>query len=65
MIGSLWIHTFDLQFAGHSGFSLGVLGSAGVHTTIKAARLTDLEGTNTLVGNLTKLGVITNDHLIL
>lgn len=61
----LKIRTFDLQLAGDSGLSLGILGSAGVHTTIKAARLADLQGANALVRDLTELGVVTNDHLIL
>lgn len=61
----LQIRTFDLQLAGHGGLSLGVLGSAGVHTTIEAAGLTDLQGANALIRDLTKLGVVTNDHLIL
>lgn len=39
----LKIPTFDLQLAGDGGFSLGVLGSAGVHATIEAARFTDLQ----------------------
>lgn len=57
--------TFDLQLAGDSGLSLGVLGSAGVHAAIEAAGLTDLQGADALVGDLTELGVITDDHLIL
>lgn len=61
----LWIHTFDLQLAGDCGLSLGVLGYAGVHTAIKGAGLADLEGANPLVRDLTKLGVVTNDHPIL
>lgn len=61
----LQIRTFDLQLAGDSRLSLFVLGSAGVHTTIEAAGLADLQGANALVGELTKLGVITDDHLIL
>lgn len=60
----LEIHTFNLQLAGDSSLSLGVLGSAGVHSTIKAAGLTDLKRANALVGDLTKLGVVTNYHLI-
>lgn len=61
----LKIRTFDLQLAGDHSLSLGVLGSAGVHTTIEAAGLTDLQGANALVGELTKLGVVADDHLIL
>ena len=59
------IHTFDLQLAGDNSFSLVVLGSASVHATIKAGGFTDLKGANALVGQLAKLGVVTNDHLIL
>lgn len=44
---------------------MGVLGSAGVHAAIEAAGLTDLEGANALVRDLPKLGVVTDDHLIL
>lgn len=61
----LKIRTFDLQLAGDGSLSLGILGSAGVHTTIEAAGPTDLQGANSLVGELTELGVVTDDHLIL
>lgn len=61
----LKIHTFDLQLAGDNGLSLGVLCSAGVHTAVEAAGLTDLQGANALVRDLTKFGVLTDDHLIL
>lgn len=59
------IHTLDLQLAGDSGFSLGILSSAGVNATIKAAGLTDLQGTDALIGDLPKFWIITDDHLIL
>ena len=59
------VHTFDLQLAGDSSLSLGVYGSAGVDTAIEAGGLTDLEGANALVSHLTKLGVVTDQHLIL
>lgn len=59
-----WIRTFDLKLAGDGGLSLGVLGSTGVHAAIKAAGLTNLKGANTLIGDLTKLGVVADDHLI-
>lgn len=58
------VRTFDLQLAGDCGLSLGVLGSAGVRAAVKAAGLADLQGANALVRDLTKLGVVTNDHLI-
>lgn len=61
----LKVPTFDLQLAGDGGLSLGVLGSAGVHATIEAARFTDLQRANSLIGDLTKLWVVSNDHLIL
>lgn len=57
--------TFDLQLAGDGGLSLGILGSAGVHATIEATRFTNLQRANALIGDLTKLWVISNDHLIL
>lgn len=57
--------TFDFQLAGDRGLSLGVLGSAGVHATIEAARFPDLQRANALIGDLTKLWVVSNDHLIL
>lgn len=57
--------TFDLQLAGNGGLSLGVLGSAGVHASVEAARFTDLQRANALIGDLTKLWVVSNDHLIL
>lgn len=44
---------------------MGVLCSAGVNATIKAAGLPDLQGTNALVRDLPKLWVVTDDHLIL
>lgn len=61
----VWIHTLDLQLAGDDGLSLGVLGSAGVNAAVKAAGLPDLQGTDALVGDLPKLWIIANDHLIL
>lgn len=42
-----------------------VLSSARVHAAIEAARLADLQGANALVGELTKLGVVTDHHLVL
>ena len=59
-----WIRTFDLQLAGDGGLSLGVLGSTGVHAAIKAAGLTNLQGANALIWDLTVLGVVADDHLI-
>lgn len=57
--------TFDLQLAGDGSLSLGVLGSAGVHATIEAARLPNFQRANALMGDLPKLRVISDDHLIL
>lgn len=65
MQSCFWIHTLDLQLAGHSGFSLGILGSAGVNATVEAAGLPDLQGTDALVRDLPKLWIISDDHLIL
>lgn len=65
MQSCVWIHTLDLQLAGDGGLSLGVLGSAGVNAAVKAAGLPDLQGTDALVGELPKLWIIANDHLIL
>lgn len=63
-LNKIQVHTFDLQFAGDHSFTLSVLGSAGVHTTIKAAGLADLQWADALIRNLAKLGVISNKHLI-
>lgn len=42
-----------------------VLGAAGVHTAVKAARLADLQRADALVVDLPELGVVTDDHLVL
>lgn len=65
MQSCVWIHTLDLQLAGDGGLPLGVLGSASVNATVEAAGFPDLQWTDALVGDLPKLWIISNDHLIL
>lgn len=57
--------TFDLQFAGHNGFSVSVYGLAGIHATVEGTGFTDLQRTDALHTDLPELGVVTNDHLVL
>lgn len=61
----MWIRTLDLQLAGDGGLPLGVLGSAGVNAAVEAAGLPDFQGTNALVGDLSKLWIVADDHLVL
>lgn len=57
--------TFDLQFAGNNGFSVGIYGLAGVHAAVKGAGFADLQRADALHADLPELGVVANDHLVL
>lgn len=57
--------TFDLQLAADCCFSVIVHGSAGVHTSVKVTRPTDLQRADALNADLPVLGVVSNNHLVL